>query len=130
MYQKTKNDSTHQFCNAVHTWYILETIIYYDTIKWVVLCLITCTSLKTSCITILCNQSQCLSDVIEQWSCIVAGLQQVQVVEKMFTCVLLDETCQWQFWISTNSTTSVIRKLFSFVCFYSNNKAAAVLNPS
>ena len=32
----SKIDSTHQCCNVVHTWYILETIIHYDIIKLVV----------------------------------------------------------------------------------------------
>ena len=40
----------------------------------------------------LSNQSQYSSNVIEQWSCIVASLHQVQVAGKMFMCVLLDET--------------------------------------
>ena len=40
----------------------------------------------------LSNQSQHSSDVIEQWSCIVTSLQQVQVAGEMSTCVLLDET--------------------------------------
>ena len=43
-------------------------------------------------ITMLSNQCQYLSDVIEQWSCVVASLQQVHVAGKMFMCVLLHET--------------------------------------
>ena len=78
-----KNDSMFQFCNVVRTWYNLETIIYY---------FIRCTSFKTSSITMLSNHSQYSNDVIEQWSCIVTSLQRVQVAEKMFVCVLLDET--------------------------------------
>ena len=70
----------------------------------------------------LSNKSQQSSDVIEQWSCIVASLQQVLVAGSLLMCVL-------QFWISTNSTKSVIRKLFSFVLFYLNNKAAAGFKP-
>ena len=75
-----------QYTSILHgTWYIVETNIYHDTIKWVVLCLITCTlyfitctRFQTSSITMFSNQSQYSSDMIEQWSCIVASLKQVQ----------------------------------------------------
>ena len=41
----SKNDNKYKFCNVVRTWNILETISH-DSIKWVVLCFITCTSFK------------------------------------------------------------------------------------